>query len=135
MSRRNGNGALQGWNLPFTDSTAAGNTAKKSQLAETMGYATGDPAASYADGRLVNYEEIDTPITSLEGGTQASTGCNGLCTGFCTTTCSGTVTGATYCSDCTGLCLNSCSDGCTVTCGSGCINTCSGTCANAVSAS
>lgn len=137
LQRRSGHGALQGWSKDFTTAANQSTTIVKSQLAETMGYASGNPNATYADGRPVKYEEINTPITNLEAGTESNTKCSGLCTGFCTTTCSGTNSGHTFCTDCTSTCsgtctiacANGCTDGCTNTCGSGCINTCSGTCA------
>ena len=138
LQRRSGHGALQGWSKDFTASANQGQTIVKSQLAETMGYASGNPNATYDNGKLVKYEEINTSITNLEAGTSTTTGCSGLCTGFCTTTCANSNTGHTVCSDactstcstgCTTACANGCTDGCTTTCGSGCINTCTGTCA------
>ena len=137
LQRRSGHGALQGWGGDFTTAADQDTTVIKSQLAETMGYASGDPNASYANNKPIKYEEINTSISNLEAGTSSSTGCSGLCTGFCTSTCSSSNTGHTVCSDCTSTCsagctiacANGCTDNCTNTCGSGCINNCSGTCA------
>lgn len=137
MNRRNGYGSLSGWNKSFTTAPNVGTTVIVKQLDETKGLATGSSDSKYAAGGTVIYNDINNPITKLEGGTSASTSCSGLCTGFCTSTCSGAAKGisctdctSTCTADCTSSCTTGCSDGCTKTCGSACINTCTGTCAN-----
>lgn len=132
LASRSGSGSLAGWSKAFTTTPDIDELTIRQQLSETLGYAQKDSSAVYSEGRVFNYNEINSAITALE----AETTCSGLCVGFCSATCAGTGTGAS-CTDCTGNCTEQCSaecsagctDNCRSTCGSDCINTCSGICA------